>query len=121
MGVIPASHRDILEGKGFAHVATLGPDGAPQSNPVGFEWDGDTLRFSQTKTRQKYRNLQRNPRIAVSILDSETPTGTSNYAAWFRRSSTTRTTPSSTPWPRSTSTRTRIRGTSPATNGSSWW
>lgn len=73
MGAIPDTHADILEAKGFAHVATIGPDGEPQSNPVWFEWDGDVLKFSQTKTRQKVRNLQRDPRIAVSILDPENP------------------------------------------------
>jgi nitroimidazol reductase NimA-like FMN-containing flavoprotein (pyridoxamine 5'-phosphate oxidase superfamily) len=46
-GVIPATHVDILEKKGFAHVATIGPDGAPQSSPVWYGWDGEHLLFSQ--------------------------------------------------------------------------
>lgn len=71
--MIPASHQDLLDKKSFAHVATVGPDGAPQNNPVWFDWDGETLRFSQTKTRQKYRNVQREPRIAVSIIDPDDP------------------------------------------------
>lgn len=29
--MIPDGHRDLLEGRGFAHVATIGPDGEPQS------------------------------------------------------------------------------------------
>lgn len=73
MTEIPESHRDILEKKGFAHVATIGPHGEPQSNPVWFDWDGRELRFSQTKTRQKVRNLRRDPRISVSITDPENP------------------------------------------------
>ncbi len=66
---IPASHADPLESTALVHVATVGPDGEPQNNPVWFGWDGTHLRFSQTTTRQKYRNLRREPRIALSIVD----------------------------------------------------
>ncbi|MDQ2683140.1 MAG: PPOX class F420-dependent oxidoreductase [Chloroflexota bacterium] len=38
-------------------------------NPVWFDWDGTHLRFSQTTTRQKLKNVQREPRVAVSIVD----------------------------------------------------
>lgn len=69
MDVIPASHRDILESNAVAHIATIGPQGEPQNNPVWFDWDGQYIRFSQTETRQKYHNLQRDPRIAISIVD----------------------------------------------------
>jgi PPOX class probable F420-dependent enzyme len=71
--VVPASHQNILEAKGFAHVATIGPGGAPQSSPVWFLWDGDTLKISLTKARQKYKNLQRNPHVAVSVTDPADP------------------------------------------------
>lgn len=71
--VIPASHADLLEQRILAHVATIGPDGAPHSTPVWFGWDGEFLRFSQTTDRQKYRNLQREPRIALSLVDANDP------------------------------------------------
>ncbi|MBI2168544.1 MAG: PPOX class F420-dependent oxidoreductase [Actinobacteria bacterium] len=71
--MIPESHADLLSVKGFAHAATLGPDGAPQSNPVWYDWDGAHLKFSQTRTRQKLHNLERDPRIALSITDPENP------------------------------------------------
>ena len=64
-------YRDLLHSTALAHVATIGPEGEPQSNPVWFGWDGEHLLFSQTTGRQKYRNLQGNPRIAVSIVDPE--------------------------------------------------
>jgi PPOX class probable F420-dependent enzyme len=73
MTTIPENYRDILEGKSFAHVATIGPKGEPQNNPVWFDWDGQHLKFSQTKTRQKYRNLKREPRVAISIVDPANP------------------------------------------------
>jgi PPOX class probable F420-dependent enzyme len=71
--MIPDSHRDILEKKGFAHVATIGTDGEPHSSPVWYDWDGQHFLFSQTKTRQKFRNVQRDPRVSVSITDPDNP------------------------------------------------
>jgi PPOX class probable F420-dependent enzyme len=73
MSVIPDSHADLLEAVTVANVATIGPDGEPQVNPVWFEWDGTHVLFSQTTGRQKYRNLGREPRIAVSIIDPANP------------------------------------------------
>lgn len=70
---IPQTHIDILSTTALAHVATIGPDGAPQNNPVWFGWDGTHLLFSQTTGRQKYRNLQRQPKVAVSIVDEANP------------------------------------------------
>ncbi len=65
--------QDIPASTALAHVATLGPGGEPQSTPVWFIWDGQHLKFSLTTTRQKYRNLQRDPRIAVSLVDPQNP------------------------------------------------
>lgn len=70
---IPDEYRDVLDKKGFAHVATLGRDGAPQSNPVWYDFDGENLLFSQTTTRQKYHNVNRDPRVALSITDPDDP------------------------------------------------
>lgn len=70
---IPEGYRDLLDTNALAHVATIGPHGEPQNNPVWFEWDGENLKFSQTKTRQKYKNLGREPRLSLSIVDPENP------------------------------------------------
>jgi PPOX class probable F420-dependent enzyme len=63
----------VLRKPAFGHVATLGPDGSPQSSPVWIDWDGEFLRFSQTTTRQKLQNLRRDGRIAVSATDPDDP------------------------------------------------
>lgn len=72
---IPDSHRDLLdwETRAFANVATIGPDGEPQNNPVWFDFDGDVVKISQTTGRQKYRNVRKDGRVALSILDPENP------------------------------------------------
>jgi PPOX class probable F420-dependent enzyme len=67
------SVRELLDGKNFASVATLGPSGAPQNSVVWFKREGDTVLFSSTDGRQKIRNLRRDPRISISVYDLANP------------------------------------------------
>jgi PPOX class probable F420-dependent enzyme len=66
---LPESHADLLEGPNFAHLATVRPDGSPQSSVMWFAWDGERVRMTHTKTRQKFANLAKEPRVAISIAD----------------------------------------------------
>jgi PPOX class probable F420-dependent enzyme len=70
---LPASHADLLERPLFGHLATVAPDGSPHSSVMWFAWDGEVLRFTHTSTRQKFRNLQHEPRAALSVHDPENP------------------------------------------------
>lgn len=70
---LPESHRDLLERPLFAHLATLRPDGSPQSSVMWFAWDGQRARFSHTSTRQKYRNLVKDGRVSFHIQDPDSP------------------------------------------------
>ena len=67
----PASHADLLERALFAHLATARPDGAPQSSVMWFDWDGSRVRMTHTRTRQKFANLEHEPRVALSIADPD--------------------------------------------------
>ncbi|MEV0524546.1 PPOX class F420-dependent oxidoreductase [Streptomyces sp. NPDC050439] len=67
------SVRTLLDGKNFASVATLGPGGAPQNSVVWIKREGDTVLFSSTARRQKVRNLERDPRISISVFDLADP------------------------------------------------
>ncbi len=69
----PDSHADLLERPLFAHLATVRPDGSPQSSVMWFAWDGTHLLFTHTSARQKFANLTAEPRVAVSILDPDNP------------------------------------------------
>ncbi|GCE12836.1 PPOX class F420-dependent oxidoreductase [Tengunoibacter tsumagoiensis] len=73
MATIPQGYQDLLNTNALAHVATVGAKGEPQTTPVWFGWDGQHILISQTKGRQKYRNIQREPRIALSIVDPANP------------------------------------------------
>ncbi len=72
--VVPAAYHDLLAAPALAHVATIGPDGAPQSTPVWFDWDGTRLLLVLAPDRQKVRNLRLDPRLAVSMVDPADPT-----------------------------------------------
>lgn len=73
MPSIPAEAIYLLEGKHFAHVATLNADGSPQVTPVWVGHDGDTILINTARGRLKERNLGRDPRVALSIPDSGNP------------------------------------------------
>ena len=73
LAVVPDTHRDLLETPVIAHLATARPDGALQSNPVWFEWDGEHIKISQTRARQKLRNVENDPHVALSVTDPKNP------------------------------------------------
>ena len=70
---IPVSHADILAKKSFANLATLMPDGSPQVTPVWIDYDGKHVFINTAKGRQKDRNLQRSPQIALAVADPDNP------------------------------------------------
>jgi PPOX class probable F420-dependent enzyme len=63
----------ILNGKNFATVATVMPDGSPEATVVWIETDGTYIYFNTAMHRLKARNLQRDPRVAITIIDCEHP------------------------------------------------
>jgi hypothetical protein len=71
--VLPNTNQDLMTRAVVAHLATARPDGQLQSNPVWYEWDGTFLKISQTKSRQKVRNMQHDPHVALSVADPDNP------------------------------------------------
>jgi PPOX class probable F420-dependent enzyme len=65
--------RKLLDGRNFATVATLNRDGGPQTSVVWIARDRNTVLFSTTAGRQKARNLARDPRISLTVFDSNDP------------------------------------------------
>ena len=71
---IPDQYKDLLTGKkAFASLATLMPDGTPQVTPVWFDWDGNNLMFNSARGRQKDKNVRRDSRVTMTIIDPENP------------------------------------------------
>src|ERR1700722_5174940 len=71
--VIPESHLDLFKKKAFAHLATLMPGGQPQVTPVWVDYDGRHVLINTAAGRQKDKNLQRDGRVALSIIDPDNP------------------------------------------------
>lgn len=70
---IPESHLDLFRKKAFANLATLMPNGSPQVTPVWVDYDGRHVLINTAEGRQKDKNLQRDGRVALSIMDPENP------------------------------------------------
>lgn len=73
MTELPENLRNMLDGKNFAVVATLNEDGSPQTSVVWVDREDDALVFTTTDRRRKGRNLARDPRISVTVIDSVDP------------------------------------------------
>jgi PPOX class probable F420-dependent enzyme len=70
----PESHHDLLRGVTFPALATNSPDGYPQVTAVAFLWDDDgDVKISLNETRQKTKNLRRDPRATLYLIDPEDP------------------------------------------------
>ena len=68
---LPDSVKKLIEGRVFANVATLMPDGSPQAASVWVEREGDIVVINTTTTRQRYRNLKRDPRVTLCVFDMD--------------------------------------------------
>jgi PPOX class probable F420-dependent enzyme len=73
MSELPAEVRRFFDGPNYAHVATLLPDGAPHTVPVWIGLEGDRIAFLTGPGSRKARNLEQDPRVAVSVTDHEQP------------------------------------------------
>ena len=71
MAKLTALAKKLIDGKNLANVATIMPDGSPQAASVWVEREGDTVVINATTKRQRYWNLKRDPRVALSIFDMD--------------------------------------------------
>ena len=67
MTELPEAVRTLLDGPNYAHIATLLPDGAPHSVPVWIGLEDNRIAFLTGPGSRKARNLDRDPRVAISI------------------------------------------------------
>ncbi len=76
MPLIPESHRDLLDAD-VATLATVSRDGTPQLTEVWFlrndEDEERPVAISLNTARQKTKNLRRDPRCALLVLDLAVP------------------------------------------------
>jgi PPOX class probable F420-dependent enzyme len=63
----------LLDGRNYAVLATVNPDGSPQTSVMWVGRDGGDLLFSTVQGRVKHRNMVRDPRVSVTVIDSADP------------------------------------------------
>ena len=64
---------EIIEGKNFAYLATSMADGSPHISPVWIDHDEDTLLVNTVPGRVKQKNVSRDPRVAISMVQEKNP------------------------------------------------
>ena len=67
MAGLPDSAREVVESGALAHLATLNPDGSPQLSCVWVGLDGDEIVCGHLPRNRKVRNIERDPRVVLSI------------------------------------------------------
>jgi PPOX class probable F420-dependent enzyme len=70
---LTADMQRLIDRPNFAHLATLMPDGSPQSVPVWVGREGDRIVVCTGEGSLKARNTRRDPRVALSVVDSRDP------------------------------------------------
>jgi PPOX class probable F420-dependent enzyme len=68
---IPDEYVRLLEQPFYGSLGTIRPDDTVQVSPMWFLYDGDTIRFTHTTKRAKFRNLQHNPSMSLAVFDPE--------------------------------------------------
>jgi PPOX class probable F420-dependent enzyme len=69
----PQKYLDLFQKKVFAAFTTLMPDGSPQTTPVWVDHQVDEIWVNSAVGRQKDRNVRRDPRVALAVIDPDNP------------------------------------------------
>jgi len=70
---LDATLQQLATGKNFAAMTTLMPDGQPQTQIMWVHADGDHLIINTETGRQKFRNVEADPRVTITVFDAENP------------------------------------------------
>jgi len=70
---ISDNYKDLVNSKAVALLATIMADGSPQVTPVWFDYDGQYICVNSAAGRVKDRNMRRDPRVAVTVIDPRNP------------------------------------------------
>ena len=63
----------LLNGQNLVFLATSMQDGSPQVTPVWGDFEDSHIRINTAEGRLKHKNILRDPRVAISVVDSKNP------------------------------------------------
>ena len=64
---------ELASGENFAALTTIMPDGHPQTQVMWVDAEGDHLLINTEVHRQKFKNVERDPRVTITILEKDDP------------------------------------------------
>lgn len=73
MNDLPTDVRHLVDGPNYAHLATLLPDGSPHTVPLWIGVEGDHIVFLTGPQSRKAKNIESDPRVALSLTDAANP------------------------------------------------
>lgn len=73
MPQIEGRSRELLEAPNFCFVATVRADGTPHVAPVWVDVEGDEVVLNSAKGRAWPTNLERDPRVTLTVADKDNP------------------------------------------------
>lgn len=73
MAKLTDQQAELLKGKNFAVVGTVGADGVPQLTVNWIDWDGERVVVNTAEGRVKPRNIRRNDVVSVCVYNQENP------------------------------------------------
>jgi PPOX class probable F420-dependent enzyme len=63
----------LVDGRNYAVLATVNPDGSPQTSVVWVGRDGDGVLFTTVEERVKHCNMLRDPRVSLTVIEWSDP------------------------------------------------
>jgi PPOX class probable F420-dependent enzyme len=70
---IPENYMALFSKPVFGFLTTLMPDGSPQTQPVWVDYENGKVVVNSALGRQKDKNMRRDPRVAITLMDPENP------------------------------------------------
>ena len=70
MEITPTELREFTEKPLLAVLSTVNPDGSPQATPLWHHYDGEQFNMTAFTTRVKVRNIRRNPKVSLVVVDT---------------------------------------------------
>jgi PPOX class probable F420-dependent enzyme len=70
---LPEALLSLLKQPSIGNLATVMPDGSPQVTQTWVDTDGKNVLINTVRGHQKVRNIERDPRVAVTVADRENP------------------------------------------------
>ncbi len=64
---------ELFEGPNLVFIATIMKDGSPQVSPVWADYENDHVLVNTAEGRIKHKNVLRDPRVAISVVDKNNP------------------------------------------------